>query len=53
MGRRMLFHSIGAATAKTRSPPSLCLDSSGMFSNPKLSDLRDLEMVWWASRLLM
>ena len=53
MGRGMLFHSLGASNRKgARSPLSLCLDR-GMVSNPKSADLRDLEVVWWVSRLLM
>ena len=49
MGRGMLFHSLGAATAKARSPLSLSLDC-GIVSSPKSADLRDLEIEWWVRR---
>ena len=39
--RGMLFHSLGAATAKARSPLDLSLDW-GTARSPKLDDLRGL-----------
>ena len=40
--RGMLFHSLGAATAKARPPLDLGLDWGTARSSPKLDDLRGL-----------